>query len=897
MPIAPGTRLGPYEIVAALGVGGMGEVYRARDTRLGREIALKVLPADVAADPVRRQRFEQEARAASALNHPNIMAIYDVGSEGDVSFMVSELVDGESLRNLVARGPLGLRKLLDIAVQLADGLAAAHAASIMHRDLKPENLMLTRDGRLKILDFGLAKQTARPAASASDATVTVLKTEAGIILGTVAYMSPEQALGAAVDFRSDQFSFGLIVYELLTGRQAFQRDTAVETMAAILREEPEVANTPFGAAPPPLRWTIERCLAKEPAERYSHSSDLYRELRSLRDHLTETVSQSPAQAALPIRPPRTKRWKLPAVVAAALVAGFAAALLAIPTDLGMEQYRFVPFASEGGYETGAAWSPDGNTLAYSGLVGGVPQILTRSLTAPTPVVMTKSEYAAISPFWSPDATRIYYLSGSPVNLWSIGVAGGAPELVMPGVWRAALSPDGKTLATLRYESTDSTSARLGLWLSSPPGAAPRKYDRPPISGMRYYNGAIQFSPDGKTLGFWMLMWNGEPEFWLLPLPSGNPVQPFQSWRDWVLLDQFRWLPDSRRVLFPYRRPGSAGLHLWIADTGNGRLQQVTSGSGSEAAPAVSPNGRTVAFTAYDNQGDLVQIPLDGSSMGMLKSTSRNESGVEWSPGGLEYAYVTDRTGVPEIWLTEMRTGRAWPILAQKDFGDDINLRLDSPAFSPDGQRIAFSRYGTRQGKSGAIWISPVAGGQPVRAVEGSEDNPQLYPSWSPDGNSIAFLNSQAGLFSLATAAVGGGARPTIVKEKIMAAEVKWSPKGDWILYRRPDALAIVSPDGKRDQVLSRQPWILYNWAKDGAHVYAVRSVRNHYTVASIAVLDGAEKNLSEFDLPPEARFGTGLSLAPDGKTLDTTLYTTKGDIWLLEDFRAPGGLLRRLWRW
>jgi Tol biopolymer transport system component len=415
--------------------------------------------------------------------------------------------------------------------------------------------------------------------------------------------------------------------------------------------------------------------------------------------------------------------------------------------------------------------------------------------------------------------------------------------------------------------------------------------------MRYYQGSIQFSPDGKTLGFWMQMWNGQPEFWLLPFPSGAPKQPFLGWRDWVGLDHFRWLPDSRKVLFPYRKPGATGTHLWIADTGNGRLQQVTSGDGNETAPAVSPDGRSIAYTAYDNQGDLVQIPLDGSSMGTLKSTSRNESGVEWSPSGLEYAYLTDRTGVPEIWLAEARTGRASPIVAQKDFPGDVNLALFGPTFSPDGQRIAFVRFGTVQGKSGAIWISPVAGGQPVRAIEGNEDNPQQYPSWSPDGNSIAFVLSQSGLYALATAAVGGGARPAIIKDKVLARSVKWSPKGEWILYSRPNALSIVSPDGKTDRVLSSQPWILYAWAKDGSHVYGVRSSHNHYTVALIDVAGGGEKTLSEFDLPPDASFRDGLSLAPDGKSLGTTLYTTRSDLWLLEDFHVPGGILRRLWRW
>jgi Tol biopolymer transport system component len=897
MPFSPGYRLGNYAVIAPLGAGGMGEVYRARDTRLGREIALKVLPADVSADGSRRQRFEQEARAASALNHPNILSIYDAGSEGGVAFMVSELVEGESFRALIERGPVGLRKMLDIAVQVADGLAAAHAAGIVHRDIKPDNLMLTPEGRVKILDFGLAKQTPLSPRGDADATLTAAATQAGVILGTVAYMSPEQARGGTLDFRSDQFSFGLVLYELITGKKAFDRDTAAETMAAILRDEPPILNTPLGTAPPPVRWVVERCLAKDAVDRYSHTSDLYRELRGLREHLTETISQSATKVETPVQPVRRRQWTA-IIGVAGLIAGLALALIIAPTDLGMERYRYVPFAAEEGYEGGAAWSPDGAAIAYSGPVNGVAQIFTRSLTAPTAVALTKSATSCTDPFWSPDGARVYYFSGSGrPSLWSVGVAGGAPEVVLPDVYTATLSPDGNTLAFLRYDSSDETTLRLVLWLSSPPGATPRRFDRAPISGMRYYKGALQFSPDGTKLGFWMLMWNGEPEFWVIPFPTGQPTQPFLSWREWVPIGRFRWLPDNRHVLFSYHRPQTTGTHLWIADTGSGKLQQVTSGTANETAPAISPDGRTVAFTAFESQGDVVQIPLEGAGMRPLVASSRNESGVEWSPSGLEYAYVTDRTGVPEIWLAETRTARTWPIVSQTEFGADTNLDFLTPRFSPDGQRVAFARVAVVQGKSGAIWIAPVAGGKPVRAVEESEENPQLFPSWSPDGNSIVFVNSRSGMVALATAAVGGGARPVIIKQKIKTGETLWSPKGDWILYSMPDSLSIISPDGKTDRVLSPRRPDLYAWSKDGARVYAIRGERQHYTLVAIDVPGGAEKTLSEFDLPAGSRLGPGLSLAPDGKTLGTTMNQNKGDIWLLQGFHSPGGILERLRRW
>ena len=291
MTIGAGSRLGPYEVVAPLGAGGMGEVYRAKDTKLGREVAIKVLPAAVAQDPARRQRFEQEARSASALNHPNILTIHDIAEADGALYIAMELVDGRTLRELLAAGePLSTRRLLDLAVQVAEGLAKAHSAGIVHRDLKPENLMVSKDGYVKILDFGLAKLT-EPAAL-SDASVlptaVAAPTEPGTVMGTAGYMSPEQASGQPVDYRSDQFSLGAILYEMATGKRAFQRKTGAETLTAIIREEPEPLAQAAPKAPAPVRWIVERLLAKDPEERYASTKDFARDLKSLRDHLSET---------------------------------------------------------------------------------------------------------------------------------------------------------------------------------------------------------------------------------------------------------------------------------------------------------------------------------------------------------------------------------------------------------------------------------------------------------------------------------------------------------------------------------------------------------------------------------------------------------------------------------
>ncbi len=285
MALTSGTKLGPYEILGPLGSGGMGEVYRARDSRLDRSVAIKVLPAEFSASSNQLQRFEQEARAASALNHPNIVTIYELGQEGSGHYMAMELIEGDTLRVLLASGSLPMRKAIEIGAQIAAGLTKAHEVGITHRDLKPENLIVSHDGFVKIIDFGLANLSS-PDQDGSDRNTTSL-TPAGAILGTVAYMSPEQVDGRRIDFRSDQFSFGLVLYEMVTGRSAFRRGTAAETMVAILREQAEPVAGQNREAPAPLCWAIERCLAKDPDKRYASTRDLALELAAIRDRFSE----------------------------------------------------------------------------------------------------------------------------------------------------------------------------------------------------------------------------------------------------------------------------------------------------------------------------------------------------------------------------------------------------------------------------------------------------------------------------------------------------------------------------------------------------------------------------------------------------------------------------------
>ncbi len=368
--LAAGTRLGPYEILDPLGAGGMGEVYRARDARLGRDVAIKVLPPALAADADRLRRFEKEARAASALNHPNIVTIYDAGTTDGVSWIAMEHIEGQNLRTLLILGALSPKKRLSYAAQVAEGLAKAHESGIVHRDLKPENVMVTRDGAVKILDFGLAKlvePSGTPEEQTQSPTVSA-GTQVGVVLGTVGYMSPEQAKGETLDFRSDQFSFGSILYELLTGKRAFARANAPETMAAIIREEPEPLAAAAPETPVALRWIVERCLAKEAEERYASTRDLARDLARVRDALTEgtlsaSVGAMPAARRLP-------RWILPLAAAALLAAAAIAFLVSRRTPASPPLYR--PLTFQRGALGIARFAPDEQTILYAAAWQGHP---------------------------------------------------------------------------------------------------------------------------------------------------------------------------------------------------------------------------------------------------------------------------------------------------------------------------------------------------------------------------------------------------------------------------------------------------------------------------------------------------------------------------------------------
>jgi serine/threonine protein kinase len=599
--------VGPYEIVAPLGAGGMGEVYRARDPRLGRDVAVKVLNEKSSGMADGRARFEREARAAAALNHPNILAVYDFGLDNGRFYIASELVEGESLRDRTRRAPVPVRELYRIAVQLADGMAAAHAAGIIHRDLKPANVMLTREGRVKILDFGLARQagvaSSAPPLAAEDSTQIQLDTNPGTVLGTVGYMSPEQVRGQAADHRSDQFSLGVILYEMATGTRPFSAESSVETMSAILTAEPKPIDP---GIPTPLRWTVARCLEKDPGARYESTRDLYHDLRGQQEHLSDVFTSTeaaPAAEAAAAAAEHRSWWPKAAIAAATLslaVAG-GAVWCASQRSHDISRYRFTPMEVSWENSLNPVWSHDGKAFAYDAEVAGVRQVFLRYLNSPTPVQLTQGGTDATAVGWSADGKRVISMGKNPqakepsVALFSTPVFGGEPELLLTAdISDASVSRDGKALASIIEED-----GKLVVKTSSPIGAPFQRYSPAPFETKdRYQHPDLRFSPDGRRI----LLFFDQPQgrrIWSLPWPSGQeaPSQVPLRLPSYGLTPFFTWLPDSRHIILSLQdKQDDEHEHLWVADVDSGARRPITSGTSSETSPALSPDGKKLLFS-------------------------------------------------------------------------------------------------------------------------------------------------------------------------------------------------------------------------------------------------------------------------------------------------------------
>ena len=729
MTVSAGMRLGPYELLDSLGAGGMGEVYRSRDTRLQRDVAIKVLPATFSSDATRLKRFEREARAASALNHPNIVTIYEVGQSESTSFIVMELVDGKSLRELLSARPLPLRKVLSVAAQIADGLAKAHASGIVHRDLKPENVMVTSDGFVKILDFGLAKLTRPESGESRPADAAPTMTDPDVVMGTIGYMSPEQAAGGEVGFESDQFSFGSVLHEMVTGKRAFERPTNPETLAAIIREEPEPIGVLNPAAPSQLRWIVERCLAKAPKDRYASTVDLARDLAILREHVSDLSSEARIRLGAP---DRLWRWG---------TIGLAAALLA--TMAGMyvlggrversqaspPRFRQLTFGNAG--ISTARISPDGQTIVYAAHWEGKPsELFTARTDSPEArsLGLSRTEILSISPsgqmallllsrsgpiFRAPHSDLVGREGGFSVGtLAEAPIGGGAPRELLEDVYFADWSPDGRSLAVVRGVGTKNR-------LEYPVGRVLYENNQP-----FFFRPSI--SPSGDRVAFLY-----RRDLYVIE-PGGRPHDLGERALEiaWCRATNEIWfnsVAGGTTELFavrpgrPKRRltalPGDFVLHD-ISTDGRALLGRISESSEifgdfpGEARPrdlshldrsvavALAPSGDTVLFNdlGQSSRRGVYLRRTDGSP------AKRLADGYAWalSPDG-KFA-LTSTQPEPQLFLVPTGPGQPRPVATPG------LLRGGETGFLSDGRKIWFMAEHPTQGRR--AWVQELDGGKP-----------------------------------------------------------------------------------------------------------------------------------------------------------------------------------------
>jgi len=899
-----GEEVGPYRILSLIGQGGGGVVYRAWDPRLEREVALKVLPRRPGGDPGRAERFVAEARAASALNHPNIVTVFDAAFDNDTLYIVSELIDGSTLRHEIGKTALSPRRILEIATQIADGLAAAHEAGIVHRDLKPENVMVTRSGRAKIVDFGLAQPTGFQVPSdVPNATDTQTQTEAGLRAGTVPYMSPEQARGAATDFRTDQFSFGLVLFEMTVGHPPFKRPSAAATLDAIINDEAPTAQLLDRRMPPPFQWIVDRCLAKNANERYASTADLHRDLATLRDRFGEVVAPQPLVSTAA----RTALWRrslFGAGLAAAVLAGAIVATFNRDTRQSAgDALTFTPLTADPGYEGMPAWSPDGQTIAYVADVDNTLQVFTRQRTASVSAQITQAPYDCRDPFWSPDGKRLYFISlaRERESLWSVSAAGGTPQVVIENVTRAAVSPDGNTIAFVRDEQPADIVGAATLWFWTANGGE-QKYQG--FSGRDFNEAALAFSRDGRMLALSIVprtinLPSAERgwQLWVVPLSGGDAYRRLQWMQDVVpRATSLAWMPDSRHMVLGLTSMGTSESHLWMADLQRDQAWLLTRGTGHESYPSSSPDGGQVAFSSEQSHYDVVEIVSGGTRR--LFGGDRNESDPVWSADHSLLAYVTDRSGQDEIWVSNAdgRNGHR-PLVGQSLFGDDRTIMLASPVFSPDGQRIAYQRNAQKPVWPLRVWISQTAGGPPVPLLPPSIDGYQSAPTWSPDGQWIAYADWTDRQWRLAKVRVGDE-HPIILRtDGVANATPAWSPTGEWITWETPQGFILVSPDGTGERVLSDQPWLAHTWAHDGRRIFGIRETEDlRLALVSLDVDAGRVQLVADLGpSPPVNNPVKGLSVSADGRSFVTSVVRLRGDVWTLGNvsWREPS-----LWtRW
>ena len=850
------TRLGPYEIVSAIGAGGMGEVYRARDPRLKREVAIKILPASFSSEPQRLRRFEQEANAAAALNHPNILSVYDIGQQDGSPYIVSELLEGETLRVRLRSGPLPLRKAVDYGQQIASGLAAAHDKGIVHRDLKPENIFVTNDGRVKILDFGLAKLTRSEGSEDGQVLTQTVQSDPGTVMGTAGYMSPEQVRGKPADARTDLFSFGAILYEMLSGKRTFHGESAAETMSAIVKEEPPELTETNRNVPLALERIVRHCLEKSPSERFQSAHDIAFDLQMLSGQ-TSSVARVTA-----ISETRFRKWSRSTAATAVIIAASLAGYLAgVRSAVAPPKFRQLTF--QRGSVHSASFAPDGQTVIYSAMWNGktTPEVFSTRIgdLLSRPLQLDDSRIADISSSGEMAILEHWRSLGGwtgEAMLARMAISGGAPREVLDSVQSAGWFPDGGSLAVARHTGTTyQLEYPIGNVVYETPG----------------WLDFVRVSPKGERVAFIEHPSFGDSRGSVLMTGKDKKVTVLSP--DWSDLVGLAWSPGGDEIWFTASDSGIS--RALFAATTSGKVRTVLRVPGSLTIHDFARDGRVLLNSDTYRRGTVAHREGDQSDHDLTwfdwtrgQELSRDGQWLlfdeEGEGGGHDYTvYIRKTDGSPAIRLgpgraTALSPDGRWALAEdlklrqyilyptgageQRQLTHD-NLVHDAGRWTPDGKWIVFA--GFEPGKKARTWIMPAEGGT-AQAV-------------TPEG----VVGNQA----------------TLDNERLLARD----PEGKYSLYPlHGHGAPTPVPQLKTDDYV-------IGWGADGQTLFVREAAQQSWRMRVVKVnLSTAKRGLFKEVEPPDRSGILGLGpiqITPDGKTYVYGFTRRLSDLYVVEGLR------------
>jgi len=887
-----GETISHYRIEDKLGEGGMGVVYKAQDNKLDRTVALKFLPSHLGADDTEKQRFLNEAKAASALDHTNICSIFSIEETDDGNlFIVMAFYDGMSLKEKIEQGPLPLKDVVKYAAQIASGLQKAHEKGIVHRDLKPANIFITNDDQIKIIDFGLAK-----------AARQTMLTKSGTTLGTVPYMSPEQAQGNTVDHRTDIWSLGVVMYEMITGKLPFRSEYETALIYSILNEDPEPVTGLRSGVPMELERVINKCLEKEAGDRYQQVNETLVDLRKVEKEIVSGVRIRSSSVAKETgkyteRDYSNKKTKSPgkrkvAIIAAAFILIIFIVLVlnnpftTVSEGPGQISLRQITFAA--GVDEYPAWSPDGTQLAFSREIAGYRNIFIKDLTNGSERQITHTETDNIQPTWSPDGSTLLFVRANQphgkINLsdiygwyddgdvWKLDIDTMVEEIFIENAFNPVYSPDGNWITV---DASWAGSRRL--WLVDDRGRNPRQISSDVSEAVVHTS--PKWSSDGSKIVFQHIE-GTKRDIRMIDRTSGRIV--------WITDDNFPnvqpfWSPTGNKIYFSSYRGG--GMNIWRVNVDEGSdntftYEQVTTGAGQDLNISLSPDGRRIAFSVLGINSDLWILPVspetglpEGNPQPLIETTREDSRGA-WSPDGTMIAFNSDRTGDMNIWLHSLDDGSTRQLTSGP--GGDYQ-----PNWSPDGEWITF--FSSRAGHLD-IWAVEVGTGTLKQLTDRLASD--INPFYSPNGNYIAFYSDERGRSEPWVMERDGTELRPLASMYISGHFLRWSDDGEKVIFPSPDGAtrglwAVSSTGGTPEFFIEPAGGGHISFSPDFSMIMDVID----HKVLWVTPLDGREPyQVFEFE-DPEVRIDYPV-WSPDGRYVIFDHYRPSGgNIWLAEGFK------------